>query len=91
MEPAARRIYTPENTLEKNMRIALERGTLPNLLFNDPHRLTHRALAAFLRGLLALPPAKQVLARDQIKSRFVGLLMDRLRPSADGSRKTAEA
>jgi ferredoxin len=91
MEPAARRVYTPENTIEKNIRIALERGTLSNLLFSDPHRLTHRALAAFLGGLLALPPAKQALARDQIKSRFVGLLMDRLKPGSKVGSKPAEA
>jgi ferredoxin len=77
MSRAPTRVYTPENTIERMARQAIERGKLQNLLFNDPSRLTHRTLGAFFGVLLKLPPAKQALASEQLKSRFVHLLLSR--------------
>ena len=76
------RVYTPETQLERILRQALERGRLQHLLFDDPSRLSHRVLATVFGVLLDLPPAKQLLAREQIKSRFVHLLLDATKRSA---------
>ena len=75
MVPGEKTLRTPEDLYEKMVRQAVERGTLPELLFNDPSRLTHRVLSATLRAVLALPPAAQLLAVDQLRSRFVGALV----------------
>jgi ferredoxin len=74
MRPAKQRIYTPDNVMEKIVLQAIEHGKLQELLFNDPGKLSHRTLAALLRTVLNLPPAQQILARRQLKSRFVSLL-----------------
>ncbi len=79
MERAPRRVYTPDTVMEKIALQAVERGKLQDLLFNDPGRLSHRTLAALLRTVLNLPPAKQALANRQLKSRFVALLTSSFR------------
>jgi ferredoxin len=78
----ATRIHTPATQIERMVLQSLERGNLAHLLFDDPTRLSHRVLAKVLTTLLELPPAKQLLARQQVRSRFVGLLLDGFRPAA---------
>ncbi|MFC1610566.1 4Fe-4S dicluster domain-containing protein [Myxococcota bacterium] len=72
---ANKRVHTPEDRIERMTLQAIERGKVQHLLFNDPKRLTHRTLGAFLGVLLKLPPAKQALANQQLKSRFVEAVM----------------
>jgi ferredoxin len=84
MKRVGTRVYTPENTMEKLMVQALERGKLQNLLFDDPTRVSHRTLSAFLGAVLKLPPVKQALARDQLKSKFIGFMVDGLKRTKDG-------
>jgi Pyruvate/2-oxoacid:ferredoxin oxidoreductase delta subunit len=74
MQPSTKRVYTPENNIERMMLQALERGRLGNLFFDDQAKLTHRSLAAVCNTLLRLPPAKQLLASQQLKSDFVGFV-----------------
>ncbi|MCU0303695.1 MAG: 4Fe-4S binding protein [Thermoanaerobaculales bacterium] len=74
MAAAPRRVYTPDNVIEKIALQAIERGKLQELLFNDPGRLSHRTLGALLRTIVKLPPAKQALASRQLRSRFVEML-----------------
>ncbi len=89
LEPLPQRVYTPESAFERVLVQALEHGTLGHLLFQDPTRLTHRTWALVLNSVLKLPPAAQLLAKDQLKSKFVNLLIDRLgskRKKAAGSK-----
>jgi ferredoxin len=78
------RIYTPENSIEKIVAWSVERGKLGNMIFDDHTKLTHRTLSALLNGLLSLPPAKQLLAQKQLKSTFIGILMEGLKRSPGG-------
>lgn len=65
------RRVTPETTFKRVLMAALEQGKLHHLLFDDPESFTMRT-ASFLTGtILNLPPAKQLLAKDQIRSRFI--------------------
>ena len=84
MAPSEKQVRTPQDMLEKTLRQAVERGRLPDLLLNDPTKLTHRTLAAALRVVLALPPAAQALASDQLRSRFVHTLVAGFRRSRAG-------
>jgi len=86
MAPAAQRIYTPENVMEKIAVQAIEHGTLQELLFNDPGKLTHRTLGALLRTIANLPPAKQALASRQLKSQFVSLMTVAFRKGVSDTR-----
>jgi hypothetical protein len=51
--------------------MAIERGKFHNLLFDNQVLLSHRAMAAVLGVILELPPAKQILASNQFKSRYL--------------------
>ena len=54
--------------------MAIERGKLQNLIFDNHVLQSHRALAAVLGVILRLPPIKQILASQQIKSRYLETL-----------------
>jgi hypothetical protein len=64
------RVITPLNSVHRSVMMAIERGTFQNLLFDNRVLWNHRALAAVLGAVLRLPPVKQVMARQQVKSRY---------------------
>jgi hypothetical protein len=55
--------------------MALERGQLADLLFDDRTLASHRLLGAVLGAIMKLPPVKRVLASEQVKSRFLDTLV----------------
>ncbi|MEI6143299.1 MAG: hypothetical protein WCP85_28740, partial [Mariniphaga sp.] len=57
---------------------AIERGVFQNLIFDNQVLFSHRALAAVLGVLLRLPPIKQVMASEQIKSRYFEYLIRKM-------------
>ncbi|MBI4423267.1 MAG: 4Fe-4S dicluster domain-containing protein [Elusimicrobia bacterium] len=61
----------PASSIEKALRMALERGRLPDLLFDAGAGLGSRALNRLLRALCALPPVERALASEQVRSRLV--------------------
>ena len=65
------RVITPLNGTHKAVVMAIERGKLQNLIFDNQVLWSHRALAAVLGVILKLPPLKQVLANTQVKSRYL--------------------
>jgi Na+-translocating ferredoxin:NAD+ oxidoreductase RNF subunit RnfB len=69
--PRARRVLTPEDTFERVILQALERGTLQNLLFDNPQSTSHGFMRAFVGGFLKLPPVKKSLMSDTLRSRFL--------------------
>jgi len=71
MKSRPRRVFTPENNIERLIRAAVERGTVHHMLFDDPDSVTSRGMNRALGALLALPLAKRLLAVEQIKSTFV--------------------
>jgi ferredoxin len=72
--PRAQRVLYPEDTFERVILASLEHGTLQNQFFDDPQSMTHEALRAFVGGFLRLPPVKQALMSDQLRSRFLGAI-----------------
>lgn len=59
--------------------MAVERGTLQDLIFDDRALWNHRAMAAILGAILKLPPIKHRLANREIRSRYVETLLARVR------------
>ena len=59
--------------------MAIERGKLQNLIFDNQALASHRAMAAVLGVILKLPPIKQALAGRQMRSRYLETLIARLR------------
>lgn len=71
LEPRPERIMTPLNTARRTVLMAIERGTLQNLIFDNQVLMSHRALAAVLGVILNLPPVKRAMALKQVKSRYL--------------------
>jgi Pyruvate/2-oxoacid:ferredoxin oxidoreductase delta subunit len=65
------RVLHPEDTFEKAILQSLERGTLQNLLFNNPQSVTHTFMRGFVGAFLKLPPVKKSLMSDGLRSRFL--------------------
>ena len=73
------RVITPLDSVHKAVLMAVERGKLQNLIFDNQVLASHRAMAAVLGVLLRLPPVKMALASRQMKSRYLEALVRRLR------------
>ena len=72
-----KRVITPLNGTHRAVVMAIERGKLQNLIFDNQVLWHHRAMAAFLGVILRLPPFKQVLALQQVKSHYLEALIQR--------------
>jgi hypothetical protein len=55
--------------------MAIERGKLQNLIFDNQAHWNHRAMAAILGAVLKLPPVKQIMASRQMKSIYLDRLL----------------
>ena len=71
------RVITPLNGTHRAVVMAIERGKLQNLLFDNQVLWSHRAMAGVLGVILKLPPVKQVLASKQVKSRYLEALINK--------------
>ena len=71
LRPRGGRVITPVNSAHKVVMMAIERGSLQNLVFDNQAHASHRAMAAILGVILKLPPIKQGLALQQVKSRYL--------------------
>lgn len=71
------RVITPVNSAHKAVMMAIEKGKLQNLIFDNQAHWNHRAMAAILGVILRLPPAKQLLAKKQVKSRYLEYLLSK--------------
>ncbi len=69
-----KRVLTPLNGVHRAVVMAVERGKLQNLLFDNQVLWHHRALAAVLGAILRLPPVARAMATDQAKSRYLEAL-----------------
>ena len=73
----AARVLTPATTAHRTVVMALERGTLQDLLWDERTLWHHRALAAVFGALLKLPPVQRRLAAKALKSRYAERLLSR--------------
>jgi len=71
LESRPERVMTPLSTTRRTVLMAIERGTLQNLLFDNQVLMSHRALAAVLGVILNLPPVKRTMAMKQVKSMYL--------------------
>lgn len=71
------RVITPVNSIHRIVLMAIERGKLQNLIFDNHVLLSHRVMAAVLGVILKLPPLKQAMASEQFKSRYLVSIIKR--------------
>jgi ferredoxin len=75
--PHPNRVITPLNSVHRAVLMAIERGKLQNLIFDNHAQWDHRAMAAILGVILRLPPVKKAMAGRQMKSRYLEYLIRR--------------
>ena len=74
------RIVTPVDTLHRTVLMAIERGTLQDCIFDNRALASHRAMAAILGVILRLPPLKQAMATEQMRSRYLVSILKHVNP-----------
>ncbi len=75
--PRKERLLPPLSGTHKAVLMAIERGKLQNLIFDQGALASHRAMAAILGVVLKLPPLKQALASRQLQSRYLDRMIAR--------------
>ena len=81
MKSRPERVITPVDSVHRIVVMAIERGKLQNLLFDNQALASLRAMAAILGVILKLPPIKQAMASRQIKSVYLESLLRQARAS----------
>ena len=76
LNPRERRVFTPVDNIHRAVIMAIERGKLQNLIFDNRLLASHRAMAALLGAILRLAPVKRALASEQMKSRYLVKLIE---------------
>lgn len=71
MDSRPHRVITPVDTVRRVVQMAIERGTLEQLILNNGVMSNYRALAAVLGAILRLPPVKRLLAAQLLQSRWL--------------------
>jgi len=78
LHPRAQRVITPVNSVHRAVLMAIEKGQLQNLIFDNQAFASHRAMAAVLSVILKLPPTKQIMASRQMKSIYLDRLITKV-------------
>ena len=82
MVPRKQRVLVPETTYDRIISMAIERGKLSNLIFDDPSKLSHRALGRMVGVIENSPPVKALLAVKPLKSAFLQAIVSRVKKAA---------
>ena len=69
------RVITPVDSVHRVVLMAIERGTLAELIFDRHYLASHRAMAAILGAILRLPPVKRAMASRALSSRYLENLL----------------
>jgi NAD-dependent dihydropyrimidine dehydrogenase PreA subunit len=77
LEQREQRVITPVNSVHRIAMMAIEKGQLHQLIFDNQALQSHRAMAAILSVILKLPPIKQAMASKQMKSVYLDRLISR--------------
>ena len=79
LESRPERTITPVDSVHRAVIMAIERNSLQDLIFYNHSLFSHRALAAVLGAILKLPPIKRAMASRQLKSRYLEVLLQKLK------------
>ena len=77
MKERERRPLVPETAFDKTVMMAVERGKLADVVFENPETLSHRALGRILRVIEKSPPGQATLAVKPLRSFYLNALVKR--------------
>ncbi|MHA1220700.1 MAG: DUF362 domain-containing protein [Candidatus Heimdallarchaeota archaeon] len=64
-------MHTPKDAFERSVHMAIDKGKVQNLLFDNQHLWTHKLLQRFVGVLLNLGPIRRKSADLQLQSKFI--------------------
>jgi Na+-translocating ferredoxin:NAD+ oxidoreductase RNF subunit RnfB len=79
LESRNQKIITPVNSVHRAVLMAIEKGRLQELIFDNQAFASHRAMAAILSAILKLSPIKQAMASKQMKSVYLEKLITKVK------------
>ncbi|WP_031482755.1 4Fe-4S dicluster domain-containing protein [Maridesulfovibrio frigidus] len=71
MDKREQKVIHPEDSFERVILQSLERGTLQNLIFDNPNSRSESFMRAVVGGFLKLSPVKKGLMSEALRSRFL--------------------
>lgn len=77
LKSRGKRIITPATSVHRVVLMAIEKGQLANLIFDNRALVSHRAMAAILSSILKLSPVKKAMASEQMKSIYLDKLLSK--------------
>jgi ferredoxin len=77
LKKVPRKVITPANSVHRVVLMAIEKGMLQDLIFDNKALFSHRAMAAILSAILKLPPVKKAMASQQMRSVYLERLIAR--------------
>jgi len=79
LEKREEQIITPVNSVHRIVLMAIEKGKLQELIFDNQAFASHRAMAAVLSVILKLPFIKRMMASKQMKSIYLDRLLSKIK------------
>jgi len=79
-----KRVLPPETTFDRVVQMAIERGKLANLLFDEPETLGFKALGRMLAVLERTPPVRTLMAIKPLRSTFLNVLVAKAKKTSEG-------
>jgi ferredoxin len=79
MNPRIQRVYTPETIFDRFVSMAIERGKLADLIFEEPERLSHRAMGRIIHVLENSSPFKAAKSVKPLRSVFLNAVVKGLK------------
>ena len=79
MKPRMQRVYTPETIFDRFVSMAIERGKLSDLIFEEPERLSHRAIVRIIHVLENSSPFKAAMSVKPLQSVFLNAVVKGLK------------
>lgn len=82
MKPRRQRVLVPETVFDQRVAMAIERGKLSDLLFDDPGKLSHRAMGRLVSLFESTLTFKAAMAKESVKSTFLNAIVKGARKKA---------
>ncbi|KNZ42618.1 4Fe-4S dicluster domain-containing protein [Acetobacterium bakii] len=77
LKSTGQKIITPSTSVHRVVLMAIEKGTLQELIFDNKALFSHRAMVAILSAILKMPPIKKAMASEQMRSVYLEKLIAR--------------
>jgi ferredoxin len=84
MKSRSQRALVPESLFDQRVMMAIERGKLASLIFDDPGKISHRALGRILGALEKSAPVKAMMAAQSLNSAFLKRIVKEAKKKTGG-------